>query len=347
MSESSWLIDPEGNHKRQNSKNNGVDLGTKLNMLAFGGQVTCFPSWLAHEAATLELLQDCKERVGRIDSLGSTAPEDWLKMRPDIMMMGLTTDDFCDKDSRVMKKCKAHICSMSQKISPQRSDAIPDMTIRTAIHIFHLPNPWIGFLTEIGSLECKFSQLQHNHALMNIVELITRLPECLQAKVLQLALINAADLPSFLLICKATNTMLNASLWRQLYAAQGRHAPDIVELLELERSYFQRGKLKQQDAGIKARTSGTQPAFPRQHLNHIRYLPPSFSGNDRYKKPGRIKILLDLWRAIWHFQPQHLSKQVFAIGRLHLYPFVSFPDVAHLSWPGTQRSLKQSRWVTW
>ena len=75
--------------------------------------LSCVPPWLAHEAAILEQLQYCKEPSRRIDSLGSTAPEDWLKMRPDIMMMGLTTDDFCGKDSRVMKKCKAHLCSKS------------------------------------------------------------------------------------------------------------------------------------------------------------------------------------------------------------------------------------------
>ena len=78
---------------------------------------------------------------------------------------------------------------------------------------------------------------------MNVVEHITRLPECLQAKVLQAALTTAADLYSFLLICKATNTMLDASLWREMFAAQHRHPPDNVDLLELKTSYFKRGYL--------------------------------------------------------------------------------------------------------
>ena len=29
-------------------------------------------------------------------------------MRPDIMMVGLTTDDLCDTESRIMKNCKAN-----------------------------------------------------------------------------------------------------------------------------------------------------------------------------------------------------------------------------------------------
>ena len=34
-------------------------------------------------------------------SLGITAPEDWLKVRPDIMMVDFATDDLQDKGSRV------------------------------------------------------------------------------------------------------------------------------------------------------------------------------------------------------------------------------------------------------
>ena len=40
------------------------------------------------------------------DSLG-TAPQDQLKMRRDIMMVGLTTNELYDKESRVMKKSRA------------------------------------------------------------------------------------------------------------------------------------------------------------------------------------------------------------------------------------------------
>ena len=119
---------------------------------------------------------------------------------------------------------------------------------------------------------------------MDIIELITNLPECLQAKVLQLALMKAADLPPFLLICKATNSMLNESLWRQLYAAQGRHAPDNVDLLELKSSYFQRGILHHQEvAGEKARSSGIEPALPTLPLclPDVKYLLRSFAGSTR------------------------------------------------------------------
>ena len=48
------------------------------------------------------------DRTG--DSLGITAPNapmDRLKMRPDIMMVGLSSDDVSDKERRVTKKCKA------------------------------------------------------------------------------------------------------------------------------------------------------------------------------------------------------------------------------------------------
>ena len=41
------------------------------------------------------------------DSLGITAPEDRLKMRPDIMMVDLTTNDLSGIESRAPEKRKA------------------------------------------------------------------------------------------------------------------------------------------------------------------------------------------------------------------------------------------------
>ena len=40
-------------------------------------------------------------------SLGIAAPEDRLKMRPDIMMVDLTTNDLSDMENRAPKKRKA------------------------------------------------------------------------------------------------------------------------------------------------------------------------------------------------------------------------------------------------
>ena len=42
------------------------------------------------------------------DSLGISAPENRLEIEPDIMMVGLTTDDLRDKESKVLKKRKAN-----------------------------------------------------------------------------------------------------------------------------------------------------------------------------------------------------------------------------------------------
>ena len=63
-----------------------------------------------------DLLKDklvLEERDRTTDSLGITAsvditaPEDRLKMRPDIMLVDLTTNDLSDMESRAPKKCKA------------------------------------------------------------------------------------------------------------------------------------------------------------------------------------------------------------------------------------------------
>ena len=55
----------------------------------------------------LGLLQDGEVRVRANDSLGITAPEDLLKMKPDTMMVDLITNDLIDMGSRMPKKRKA------------------------------------------------------------------------------------------------------------------------------------------------------------------------------------------------------------------------------------------------
>ena len=69
----------------------------------------CLPPWLAHLTSILGLRQvrEARDRTG--ESLAFTAPGDTgdrLKMRSDIMMLGLATDDLCDKKSRVLEKAK-------------------------------------------------------------------------------------------------------------------------------------------------------------------------------------------------------------------------------------------------
>ena len=54
---------------------------------------TCLPPWLAQGTTISEMHQDGENKDRTTDSLGITAPEDRLKMRPDIMMMDLTTND--------------------------------------------------------------------------------------------------------------------------------------------------------------------------------------------------------------------------------------------------------------
>ena len=67
----------------------------------------CLLDWLK-DVTISEMRQDGEEKDRITDSLGITAPEDlWLKMRPDIMMVGLTTDDLNKIERRTLKKCKA------------------------------------------------------------------------------------------------------------------------------------------------------------------------------------------------------------------------------------------------
>ena len=55
----------------------------------------------------MEMRQDGEEMNRTADSIGITAPEDRLKMRPDIMMVDLITNDLSDMESRAPKKRKA------------------------------------------------------------------------------------------------------------------------------------------------------------------------------------------------------------------------------------------------
>ena len=77
-------------------------------MQATGALDTRLPPWLAQETNFSGLLQDGGERNRTNDSLGITAPEDRLEMRPDIMMVDLTTIDLRNKENRVKMKYKAN-----------------------------------------------------------------------------------------------------------------------------------------------------------------------------------------------------------------------------------------------
>ena len=68
---------------------------------------TRWPPWLAQETTILEMRKDGEEMNRTADTLGITAPEDRLKMRPDIMMVDLTTNDFSSLEDRAPKKHKA------------------------------------------------------------------------------------------------------------------------------------------------------------------------------------------------------------------------------------------------
>ena len=62
-------------------------------MQTMGAQNTRLPSCLAHETTIIGLLLAGEEREKKGDSHGVTAPEGRLEMRPDIMIVGHTTDD--------------------------------------------------------------------------------------------------------------------------------------------------------------------------------------------------------------------------------------------------------------
>ena len=51
------------------------------------------PPWLAQEATISEMREDGGGRDRPTDSLGITAPEGRLQMRPDIMVVGTTKND--------------------------------------------------------------------------------------------------------------------------------------------------------------------------------------------------------------------------------------------------------------
>ena len=80
------------------------DLCTVQTMQDLGAPDICLQPWLADETTISRLLQDGAERGSADNSLGIAAPGE---QRPDIMMVGLTTKDLCDKDSRGGMCCKA------------------------------------------------------------------------------------------------------------------------------------------------------------------------------------------------------------------------------------------------
>ena len=84
-----------------------TDLGRQENMQAMGALDTRLPPWLAQETTISEMRQDREEKDRTTDSLGISAPEDRLKMRPDIMMVDLTSNDLNKIESRTLKKRKA------------------------------------------------------------------------------------------------------------------------------------------------------------------------------------------------------------------------------------------------
>ena len=60
-------------------------------MQALEALETHLPPWLAQGTTTSKMRQDGEERDRTNNLLGITAPEGWLKMRPEIMMVDLTT----------------------------------------------------------------------------------------------------------------------------------------------------------------------------------------------------------------------------------------------------------------
>ena len=85
-----------------------ADLWTHENMQAVGALDTRLPPLLAQETTISEMRQDEEKRDRTTDSLGITAPEDRLKMRPDIMMVVFTTVNFNKIGRGTAKKCKAN-----------------------------------------------------------------------------------------------------------------------------------------------------------------------------------------------------------------------------------------------
>ena len=77
-------------------------------MQAMGALDTCLPPWLAQETTISEMRQDGEQRDRTTDSLGITAPEDRLKMRPDIVIVDLATNDLNKIESRMPKTRKAN-----------------------------------------------------------------------------------------------------------------------------------------------------------------------------------------------------------------------------------------------
>ena len=85
-----------------------ADLWTHENMQAVGALDPRLPPLLAQETTISEMRHDEEKRDRTTDSLGITAPEDRLKMRPDIMMVVFTTNNFNKIGRGTAKKRKAN-----------------------------------------------------------------------------------------------------------------------------------------------------------------------------------------------------------------------------------------------
>lgn len=73
-----------------------------------GASDTRLPARPAQGTFISRMLKDGEERESADGSLGFTASGDWLKMRSDIMMVGLTTDNLCGKDMRATQTRRAN-----------------------------------------------------------------------------------------------------------------------------------------------------------------------------------------------------------------------------------------------
>ena len=99
--------------------------------------------------------QDGEERVRATVTLGITAPEDRLKMRPDIMMVDLTTYDLSDMESRAPKKRKAK----GEKTTPKEMIGRQKITILA-----------IGYVADTRYDDKYKAKIQQHRSLCQILE---------------------------------------------------------------------------------------------------------------------------------------------------------------------------------
>ena len=84
-----------------------ADLGTQENMQANGSPRYAFASLAGSRDRHFKDAPRWRRGNRTADSLGITAPEDRLKMRPDTMVVDLTTNNLSEMESRAPKKRKA------------------------------------------------------------------------------------------------------------------------------------------------------------------------------------------------------------------------------------------------